>query len=796
MEEGKNPLQDYIRLLSHQLKSPINAIETLLNTLIEGYAGDLDEKTAYILGKAVVRSSEAREIITDLMDYELFAESPVSTSAEIDLARVCTILGSRFMPTASDLGISFHVNIPDESAIVVRGEEKALEHALRNLIENAFKYSQEGGSVSLQLSAEEDSRVCRIDVADSGTGIPEDELEHIFMPFYRSVTHRAGIPGTGLGLSIVKRIIDNHNGKLHVGSQLGKGTTFTITLDLLRVEKRDAAEGVKRRIVIIGGVTAGPKTAARLRRLDELLDITIIEKGEFLSYSGCGLPSYISGKISSPRALMVTGDSTVRDIDFFETIDNIRVLNHTLATDIDRKNQHVEVEDLKTSRRSLVPYDVLVIATGAVPSIPPIPGINQPGVYTLRSLEDAEKIRHALSLGAARDVYIIGGGIVGISAAEELQDAGARITILEKKEYVMQRMLDRDMALHVQAELNRKGIKILSNCQVDQIEPVGSSIRIRTSLGSYDADLIIISTGVAPNVELARNAGLEIGSSGGIRVDRHLRTSEESIFAVGDCAESTHLLTGKHEYWPLGSVSTKMGRIAADNICGRSVEFPGSVGTALFRVRDLNVARTGLTTRSAWKEGFDTVSTVIAGRDHATAGQNGEELIMLKIIADRKNGRLLGAQCFGRGNVAGKIEIAAIALSNELTLLDVFRQDLGYSPAHNNPIELTQTACLMVQNKIDGLVSVITPEELNNHDGPVHIVSVCPTNSHYDNEIPGAINIPLERLRGETFPFPKTAAIVVYSSTSAGAYKAYRFLASHGYSNVKVLEGGYLFWKR
>jgi NADPH-dependent 2,4-dienoyl-CoA reductase/sulfur reductase-like enzyme/rhodanese-related sulfurtransferase len=594
----------------------------------------------------------------------------------------------------------------------------------------------------------------------------------------------------------VKRIIDNHNGRLHVGSQIGKGTTFTITMDLLRVTQRDPSAEVGRRVVIIGGVTAGPKTAARLRRLDEQLDITIIEKGEFLSYSGCGLPGYISGKINSPRALMVTGDSSVRDIDFFETIDNIRILNHTLATDIDSKNQHVEVEDLGTGRRSVVPYDVLVIATGAVPSIPPIPGINQKGIFTLRSLEDAEKIRQALSLGAARDVYIIGGGIVGISAAEELQDAGARITILEKKEYLMQGMLDRDMALHVQAELNRKGIKILTNCQVNQVESVGTSLRIRTSSGSHDADLIIISAGVAPNVELARNAGLEIGPSGGIRVDRHLKTSEDSVFAVGDCAESIHLLTGKHEYWPLGSVSTKMGRIVADNICGRAVEFPGSVGTALFRIRDLNVARTGLTTRSAWKEDFDVISTVVAGKDHASAGQNGEDLIMLKIIADRKSGRLLGAQCFGRGNVAGKIEIAAIAISNGLTLIDVFRQDLGYSPAHNNPIELTQTACLMAQNKIDELVSVITPDELDTHEGPIHIVSVCPANTHQEHEIPGSINIPLERLRSERLPFPKSASIVVYSSTSAGAYKAYRYLALHGYTSVRVLEGGYLFWKR
>lgn len=794
MDEEKDPVQGYIRLLSHQLKSPINAIATLLNTVLEGYAGELDEKTSYILKKAVGRSAEAREIITDLMDYELYGENAGASRAEVDLTRLCKGLAARYITTASENEISFNVNLPDESSVFVAGDEKGLEHALRNLIENAFKYTPEHGSVSLQLTAEPDSNTCRIDVVDSGTGIPEDELEHIFMPFYRSVTHRSGISGTGLGLPIVKRIIDNHGGKVNVGSQVGKGTTFTVTLDLLKVETSAVVTTPKKRVVIIGGVTAGPKTAARLRRLDEELDITLIEKEGFLSYSGCSLPGYISGRINSPKALMVTGDGSSRDIDFFEAIDNVRILNHTLAIDVDRQNRHVEVEDLRTGRHSNVSYDVLVLATGAVPSIPAIPGINQHGIFTLRSLEDAEKIRSALSTGAARDVYIIGAGIVGISAAEELQEAGARITILEKKEYVMQRMLDRDMALHVQAELNRKGIKILTECLIESIEQVGTSHRIRTSSGTHDADIIIISAGVAPNVELAHNAGLEIGESGGIKIDKHLRTSDEAIYAVGDCAESVHLLTGKHEYWPLGSVSTKMGRLAADNICGFPVEFPGSIGTAHFRIRDLNVARTGLTSRSAWKEGFNVESTVLAGRDHA--GQNGNEMIVLKVIADRRTNRLLGAQCFGRGNVAGKIEIASVAVSSGLTLLDVFRMDLGYSPAHNNPIELTQTACLMLQNKINGMVDVITPEELDNLTGEVRIISLCPANGHASFEIPSAINIPLERLRNENLPFDKTDTIVLYSRTSAGAYKAYRYLSRQGYTSLKVLEGGYLFWKR
>ena len=805
MKEEKLPEQDYIRLLSHQLKSPINAIESLLNTILEGYAGGLDEQTRYILKKAVSRSGEAREIIADLLDYELYSEADYDAGDEIDVIKLCEGLESRYMVSASDNNISFRTDFPRAVTIYVRGGEKGLEHALRNLLENAFKYTHARGSVTFTVSADVEPDICTLSVADTGTGLPESELEKIFEPFYRSITHRSGTPGTGLGLPIVKRIVDSMGGRIEVRSVEGKGSTFSIILKGLRLEDRIADKAPQKRVVIVGGVTAGPKAAARLRRLDERIDITLVEKGGFLSYSGCGLPAYISGKIPSPKALMISGDCTVHDIDFFETIENVTVLNNTLALSIERESRAVEVMDLHSGKKSRLSYDVLVLATGAAPSVPKIPGIDRKGIFTLRSIEDAEAIRHTLTAGVARDVCIVGGGLIGISAAEELQDAGARITILEKKECVLQTMFDDDMALRLQAELNRKGIKVLTNTEVTAIEAGGESrgnadsgpgetLLIRTNQGTYSADMIIISAGVTPNTELARQAGLDIGEAGGIIVNDRLRTSDENIYAVGDCAESFHLTTGKHEYWPLVSVSSKMGRIAADNICGREVVFTGSIGTTLFRMRDLNVARTGLTTRSALREGFDAASTVIAGRDNPKKDPG--EYIILKIISDRKTGEVIGAQGFGIGNVAGKIEIAAMAISRKLSLMDVFRMDLGYSPDYNSPIELTQTACLTLQNKLDGQISFITPDELDKNKDHVRLVSVCPANIHAENTIPGAINVPLERLRIEGLPFDRSSDLVVYSRTSAGAYKAYRYLIYRGYESVRVLEGGYLFWRR
>ena len=797
MDKENLPEHDYLRLLSHQLKSPINAIESLLTMILEGYAGGLDEQTRFILKKAVSRSGEAREIIADLLDYELYSETAYDDEDEIDVIKLCESLESRYVVTASDSNISFRTDFPRGVGIFVRGDEKGLEHALRNLLENAFKYTPSRGSVSFSLTTDTDTETCTLKVADTGTGMPESEIEHIFEPFYRSITHRSGTPGTGLGLPIVKRITDSMGGRIEVESEEGVGSSFSLVLQILRLEDRVSDETPGQRVVIIGGVTAGPKAAARLRRLDERIDITIVEKGGFLSYSGCGLPGYISGKVSSPQALMISGDCTVHDIDFFETIENVKVMNNTLAVSIERENKTVQITDIQSGKRSQLPYDILILATGAVPSVPKIPGIDRKGIFTLRSIEDAEAIRNTLTTGIARDVCIVGGGLIGISAAEELQDAGARITILEKKGSILYTMFDDDMALRIQAELNRKGIKVLTDTEVTAIETGGvtdDSLLIRTNQGSFSADTIIISAGVTPNTGLARKAGLDIGESGGIVVNDRLVSSDESIYAVGDCAESFHLTTGKHEYWPLGSVSTKMGRVAADNISGREVEFTGSIGTTLFRTRELNVARTGLTTRRALHAGFDAVSTVIAGRDNPKRDPG--EYIVLKIISDRKTGVVIGAQGYGIGNVAGKIEIAAMAVSRKLTLMDVFRMDLGYSPDYNSPIELTQTACLTLQNKIDGQISFVSPAELDVDKDNLHLVSVCPAEIHAENTIPGAINIPLERLRSEGIPFDRSSNIVIYSRTSAGAYKGYRYLIHRGYTSLRVLEGGFLFWRR
>ncbi len=793
-QNGSDP--DYIRVLTHQLKSPINSIQSLLNTIFEGFTGEIPPKTSHFIEKAIGRATEAKEMISDLLDYELYSQNQTTPQEELDIVPLVDALGRKYALRASEKNVSLQLNLPLKYKISMHGDSRGLEHAFRNIIENAIKYTPSNGSVTLKLSVSEEEQTCQIAVSDSGYGIPEDELKGVFDPFYRSIKHKSNITGTGLGLPIAKKVISNHSGTISVESQEGEGTTFTISLPYIHLEKIEQEADTRKKVVIIGGMIAGPKAAARLRRLDEDLDITIIEKNEFLSYSGCGLPSYISDKVHSPRALMSTADNTLRDVTFFETIENVMALNNTVALAIDREKNVVSAQNLKTKIISEIPYDVLILATGTELSVPKIPGISQKGVYSLHSLEEAEAVKKEFSQRNAKDVCIIGGGLVGTSLAESLLEIGARVTILEEKPYILSKLMDRDIALKIQYEINKRGIKIITDTEMTEIVKTKNHLTIIAEDDSYYTDLIILSAGLQPNTILAREAGLDIGNSGGIQVTKYLQTSDEKIYAIGDCTENFNRISRQHEYWAFGSISTKMGRIVADNICGRPLEFQGSVGTAMFKVFDLNVARTGLTLRRAKENRTDVESVTVTGLDRAHYYENAE-YVTLKVIADKETKTILGAQGYGKGTIVSKIQMLAFAITQSLTLDNMFTLDLGYVPSFNNPIDFVQTACLVLNNKIDGLFNTITVEEFEQEkDALKWIIDVSPLAEHTFNSIPGSLNIPLENIRRESPPFDKTANAVLYSKTSSGAYKAYRYLRSKGYSNLRVLEGGYVYWKR
>lgn len=787
---------NYLRILSHQLKSPINSIQSLLNTISEGFTGEIPPKTSYFLEKATNRAIEAKSMISDLLDYQVYSQKQSVSQEGFDVVTLTNELMDRYTPLASEKGISLRSDLPLNYKIGLLGDRRGLEHALRNVIENAIKYTPSDGTVSVLLRVLEKERTCQLSISDTGYGIPVTERDTIFEPFYRSIKHRANISGTGLGLAIVKKVVENHDGTISVESEENQGTTFTIILPYVTLNQTKVDLVDKKKIVIIGGVTAGPKAAARLRRLDEDLDISIIERKEFLSYSGCGLPSYISNKVRSPKALMSTADNTLRDVNFFESIENINVLSKTTALAINRQEKTIIGQDLVKKTTIEVPYDILVLATGSEFFVPKIPGIWQKGVYSLHSLEEADAIKKEFLQKNAQDVHIIGGGLIGVSTAESLVETGARVTILEKRSHILPRLMDFDIALKLQTELSKKGIKAITDAEILEIEKIRNHLSILTAEDSYYTDLIILSSGLKPNTSLAEKAGLEIGRSGAIEVNEYLQTSDENIYAIGDCAENINRITHKHEYWSFGSVSTKMGRIAANNIAGLLTEFQGSIGTAMFKIFDLNVARTGLTLPQAQEHGFDAESVIVTGLNKAHYYEDAEYII-LKVIADKSTKVLLGAQGYGKGNVVAKIQVLACAIIQSLTLDEVFGLDLGYAPSFNNPIDLAQTACLVLNNKIDQHFKTMTVEEFEQEKNQLKgIVDVSPLSEYTFHSIPGSINIPLENIRREEIPFDKTAPVMLYSKTSSGAYKAFRFLKTKGYSNLCVLEGGYVYWER
>lgn len=783
-----------INTLSHQLKSPINAIQSLLYAVLDNSTDKVDPKLTFLIKRALTRADEARELISDLLDYAYFSQDREIDKSEVDLVSLLKKLADECGLAGSKKDVSLRVDLPENSRLIVLGSTVGLTHAIKNILDNAVKYTPEHGQVSVKLDFDNKSE-CRIYIEDTGSGIPEKELDLVFEPFFRSAKHRRSSPGSGLGLSISKKIVLEHGGEIAVSSSESEGMVFTVTLPYLYTEEREDEIRPGKRILIIGGVTAGPKVAARLRRLDENLDITIIEKSEFLSYAGSGLPAFISGSVDSARSLMSTADSTVRDVSFFESIKNIRILNRTLALSIDRGEKKVRVKDLESQKTTDLPYDILVLATGGRPNIPRIPGIRQRGVYTLHNIEDANAIKQQLSDKNARDVCIIGGGLIGIETAQALMEAGARITILEKRSHILLKLLDREFSRKLENELNRKGIKIFTAVNIERIERADNQLVIVTEGKRYYSDLIILSTGVRPDSSLAKKAKLDIWKAGGILVDKHLQTSDQSIYAAGDCAESVNLITKKHEYWPLGSISTKMGRIAADNICGRESEFLGNICTAMFKVFDTNVARTGITTETAKKNGFAVDSITIPGLDKAHYSTDARYII-LRIIADRQTKTVLGAQGFGRGDVIARISLLACAITDKLTLDDVFKLDLGYSPSFNNVIDILQTACMALDNKMDGLFKTITAEELEKEREGLNIIDLSPQAENSRRSIPRSINIPLEDIRSERIPFERSSKIVLYSKTSSRAYEAYRFLQSKKYSDLRVLEGGYIYWEK
>jgi NADPH-dependent 2,4-dienoyl-CoA reductase/sulfur reductase-like enzyme/rhodanese-related sulfurtransferase len=553
------------------------------------------------------------------------------------------------------------------------------------------------------------------------------------------------------------------------------------------------------KIVVIGGGACGLKAAARARRRNQDAEITVIDASKYPSIGRCGLPYYVGGIVQTIDDLRKTLAGVVRDVEYFKKVKNIDVLAETRAEKIDREKKvvHIVKKDGSTDE---IPYDYLVISTGAKPVRLNLPNADAEGVVTLFDPDDAETILEMWDEEILEKAVIIGGGLIGMETAEALSNLDVEVTIVEIMDYILPALLDREMAMLVQNYLAEKGIRVLTGSKVTEIIAKDGRVAGVKVNGTkeIEAQLVLMAVGVRPNVDLARDAGLELGETGAIKVNEYLQTSDPNIYAGGDCVENIHLITKKPVYIPLGSTANKHGRVIGDNVTGGNSTFPGVLGTTIFKVFDLNVARTGLSEKQARELGYDVVTAIAPGPDRAHFFP-GQKPIRIKLVADAKTGKLLGAQMVGWGVVDKRIDIIVTAMHMGATIDDLANFDLAYAPPYSAAVDTLIHAANVARNKRDGLYKTISSFEVKEKldKGEDIVLLDIRSDEEYRKfkkiEDSRVLRIPLEELRESLDKIPKNKEIVIICQIGSRAYEAQRILAGNGF-DAKVMEGGMAFW--
>lgn len=554
------------------------------------------------------------------------------------------------------------------------------------------------------------------------------------------------------------------------------------------------------RIVIIGGVATGPKAASRARRRDPNAEITIIEKGNLLSYAGCGMPYFIVGDVKNCDELMCTPAGVVRNSTFFQNVKDIKAYTKTLAQAIDREKKEVKVIDLLSNESRTIPYDKLVIATGSTHFRPPIEGSELNRIYTLGHPDEAIAIQQCANLEDVKSVAVFGGGLIGMEVTEAFVRLGLEVTVVEMIDRLLPKLLDAEISAYLAKYLRSQGIKLRLSEKAIKLEgDENNNVRkVITDKSEISADMIVTAIGVRPNVELAKNAGLKIGETGAIWVDEYLRTSDPDIYAGGDCVENTHLVTGKKVYVPLGSTANKHGRIIGDNVTGGSEKFNGVLGTTIFKILDYTVGCTGLTERCARELGYNVVTCIAPGSDVAHYYPE-SALILIKLVVNKDNGKILGAQMIGPGDIDKRLDVVATTMTYGGTVRELANTDLGYAPPYSSAIDMVAHAANIIRNKIDGIAKSITPMEVKakmDAGEDFILLDVRTPAELIKNKIddPRVKYIPLGALRSRANELPKDKEIIAFCAISLRGYEAQTILDGLGFTNVKFMDGGLAAW--
>lgn len=554
-----------------------------------------------------------------------------------------------------------------------------------------------------------------------------------------------------------------------------------------------------KKVLIIGGVACGAKTAARLARVAPDYEITVLERGEHLSFAGCGFPYFIGNVVKEYKDLVSTPMGTIRDAHFFRAVKNVTVHTQTLATKIDRERKTVTATTISTGAERIFPYDDLVLATGASSLRPPIPGNDLSGVFTLWTMPDALAMRAAVDSGKVRSAVIVGGGLIGMEVVEALVERGISVSVVDLLPTPLPALVDQEFGLSVGKHLKEKGVRFFGGEKVVEILGDGGEVSaIRTDKRTIDADMVLMAVGIRPNTALAREAGLELAKNGTIVVDHRMRTSDPNIYAGGDCVQTKSVLTGKPVWQPMGSTANRQGRVIADVIAGRQTSFAGVLGTGILKLFDLTIGRTGLNETQARDAGFDPVSTLVHEPDRPHFMPDMGSMAM-RLVADRKTRQLLGAQVMGDGVVDKRLDSLVAAITAKMTVDDLADADFAYAPPFSTALDPTTHAANVLRNKMDGLMRTYTPKELSERmkEGtPPFLLDVrIPKELDLQGKLPyDSVNIPLGQLRGRVGELPKDREIVVYCKTSGRAWDALATLSDAGLKDAALLEGGVMAW--
>ncbi|MDK2823992.1 MAG: hypothetical protein PWQ67_318 [Clostridia bacterium] len=551
------------------------------------------------------------------------------------------------------------------------------------------------------------------------------------------------------------------------------------------------------KIVVIGGVAAGPKAAARAKRCHPNAQVTIIEKGEWLSYGGCGLPYFLGATVKELKDLMATSWEAVRTPEFFKKAKDIDVLMGWEAVKIDRDNKRVEIKNVNTGETQELPYDKLVLATGAEPNTPPIEGVDAAGVFHLKNPRHTLDMKEYLLNNDITNAIVIGGGLIGIETSEAIANWGIDVTIIEMQDQVLPFLLDKELASAFAAYLEQEDLNIITGTKVQKIikNQKGQVKGVETDKGIIEGEMVLISAGVRPNIALAEQAGLNVEK--GIIVNEFLQTSDPDIYAGGDCVVCEHKVSEQKVYVPLGSTANKHGRIIGTNVTGGNEQFPGVLGTSIVKVFDWNAGRTGLSEAEAKQLGYDVVTAFVPGPDKAHFFP-GKKLILTKLIADRETGKILGAQLIGPGDIARRLDIMVTAITFGATAHQVANLDLAYAPPFSPAMDNIINAANVIKNIIDGKAKNMGYKEFKSKldDDNVIYIDLRTEEERKAKSLPAKniLHIPYEELRARSTEIPRDKEIIVFCILSTRAFEAQLILNHLGFKNVKFVDAGIQFW--